>query len=82
MVGQRVFSNKFGLLRLPEGGYGRDMRRMWWCRPPGGNAVTVTSDLVNEHDDGTITVTVAIGNPLELNGTPKFFLDHGIWRKV
>lgn len=78
VTGQRVFNNKFGLLRLPEGGYGQDLRRAWWCRPPGENAMIIASHLVTEHDDETITVMGTICKPL--GGGSEYLLERGIWR--
>lgn len=65
-VGTRVFPNKFGALKLPEGGFGRDLRSRWWIRPLGGNAVTVAAHDVIEHPDETITVSG--------------FINQGAWR--
>lgn len=65
-VGERVFPNKFGTLKLPEGGFGCDLRSRWWIRPEGGNAVTVAACDVTEHPDETITVSG--------------FINQGSWR--
>lgn len=53
----RIFPNKFGALRLPEGSYGQDLRGRWWLRPPSGNARSVEQRDVRLHPDGTITVS-------------------------
>lgn len=75
MRGQRIDPNKFGLLRLPAGGYGKDMKGHWWVRPPGSDAYQLESENVQEHDDGTITVTT------QINGHG-IFLERGFWRKT
>lgn len=73
LLGERVWPNKFGQLRLPEGGYGTDLAGRWWCRPPGGNMRAVE---VEEHPDGTATVL----HELSINGTGKRCqLTAGIW---
>ena len=60
--GARVWPNKFGLLRLPERGYGRDLGGRWWLRPEAANARTVHPHDVLEHRDGTITVSGYLHN--------------------
>ena len=64
--GERLHPTKFGSLRLPERGYGRDLKQRWWIRPPGGNALKLDSRDVIEHPNGTITVSG--------------FLNQGSWR--
>lgn len=64
----RVYPNKFGALRLPEGAYGQDMRGRWFFRQPGQDAVSLQPRDVLEHFDGTITVSG--------------YLDAGEWRAV
>lgn len=54
----RVFTDKFGTLRLPEGGgYGRDLRGRWWLRLPGQDARVVPARDVVELPNDTITVS-------------------------
>src|SRR3990167_9780026 len=58
VVGTRVWPNKYGFLRLPDGGYGRDMRGVWWCRPPGADSRSLNGGVrVMEHNDETITTS-------------------------
>lgn len=76
MEGQRVYPNKFGKLRLPEGGYGRDLRGRWMARPPRGNLVGLKLECVLEHSDGTVTVIGEI-----LNGVT-YLLENGNWRRI
>jgi hypothetical protein len=55
--GERYYPNKFGVLRLPEGGYGVDLCGRWWFRPRFSNTLGIPSKDVREHGDGTITVS-------------------------
>ena len=77
--GIRVFPNKFGFLRLPEGGYGKDMNRRWWCRPPGAHMLDLKQHTVKEHEDGCVTVFQPINSG---NGAGAFTLEHGVWFSV
>jgi hypothetical protein len=73
VIGERVFTDRFGKLRLPEGGFGRDLRGQWWVRPPGEDSLKVDGKSVVEHTDGTITVYAGI------NGHG-LLLEHGVWK--
>lgn len=64
--GERVWPNKFGQLKLPEGGYGLDLKRRWWIRPAAVNAFSLAPHDVTEHPNGTITVSG--------------FINQGAWR--
>lgn len=69
VAGQRIDPNKFGFLRLPPGGYGMDLQRRWWVRPPGADAYIVEPEVVTEHADRTISVSGSVngsGVKLEL----------------
>lgn len=57
MNGQRIFPNKFGFLRLPEGGFGKDLKGRWWMRSPRGDAQIVAHNDVQECTDGMVTVS-------------------------
>lgn len=72
-IGSRIFPNRFGLLRLPHGGYGRDLKGRWWVRPPGEDAYQICGETVVEHPNGTITVAEGI------NGHGVILLQ-GVWR--
>lgn len=72
-IGARIRPNKFGLLRLPDGGYGRDIKGRWWVRPPGQDSYQVEGENVYEHEDSTITVRT------QINGHG-VFLERGVWR--
>lgn len=75
MIGERLFCNKFGILNLPEGGYGRDLRGQWWCRPMGesGRRKLDARDVL-EHSDGTVSVRARING-----GAHCYLLERGIW---
>lgn len=75
IAGSRVYSNLYGQLRLPTGGYGQDIHGEWWVRPPGWSSQRVWKKDVYEHEDGTVTVhqTVAV------NGST-YQLINGEWR--
>lgn len=75
--GQRVFPDKFGFLRLPEGGYGRDIKGKWWWRPPGAHMSPLRLHEVVEHEDGTISTLTehhAAGEGLS------YWLEGGEWQ--
>lgn len=71
MIGERLYPNLYGKLRLPEGGYGQDMKGKWWGRPPGGDMQPMHS--VHEHEDGSVTAVAG------LNGH-QLRLQRGVWR--
>jgi hypothetical protein len=77
--GIRLYPNKYGFLRLPEGGYGKDMNGRWWCRPPGAHMQDLRHHKVEEHLDGGITVAPQIETG---NGAGSFTLEQGIWRRL
>lgn len=76
MVGERRFSNPFGRLELPPGGYGRDLRGRWWARAPGADALDLRSAHVHEHEDETITVGLLVVC------TSAWAIERGMWRAV
>lgn len=71
--GERVWPNMYGRLRLPENGYGRDMRGRLWVRPPGGDSCMVDECVVIEHADETVSTTCAV------NGSKMLRLVRGMW---
>ena len=79
ILGQRVFPNKFGDLRLPFGVYGQDMAGRWWARPPGANTVDLKYHVVEEQVDGGVTVMPVINSG---NGVGVFTLRGGVWNCV
>lgn len=75
MIGERRFPNKFGGLRLPEGGFGKDLRGRWWARTPdGSDMVKLPEGSIMEYPDATITSRFPIQN-----GGAEFILTKGIW---
>ena len=79
LPGVRLYPNKFGDLRLPDGGYGRDMSGRWFCRPPGANTVELKYHEVEEHPDGGVTVLPVINSG---NGAGVFTLRGGVWKCI
>ena len=77
MFGERRFCNAYGQLNLPEGCYGRDLKKRWWCRPPGGNTIPLGQFDVDEHKDGTISVNCTIS----INGFTGHLVN-GIWMQI
>jgi hypothetical protein len=75
--GQRIFPDKFGQLRLPEGGYGKNLRGKWFVRPPGQDMGDLDGHTVVEHADGSITVDPSIDG-----GGGHWMLERGIWREL
>ncbi len=78
-AGTRFYPNKYGFLRLPDGGYGKDMSGKWWCRPPGAHMQPLFHHMVREYADGTVTVSQQIKSG---NGFSTFMLERGLWEKV
>ncbi len=76
--GIRRFHDKYGFLRLPVGGYGKDVSGKWWCRPPGADTTDLSHHTVEEHLDGCVTVTPQIDSG---NGAGVFRLDRGFWQQ-
>lgn len=76
-LGQRVYPNKIGQLRLPAGGYGRDLSGVWWVRPPGCDMGQLDGHVVLEHEDETITVGESIDG--SECGQGHWQLERGVW---
>mgnify|MGYP001564361404 CR=1 FL=1 len=79
-VGLRVFPNGLGQLRLPEGGFGRDLSGKWFVRPPGCDMGDLDSFHVEEHADGTISVEESIDGRDDLQG--HWRLERGVWTSI
>ena len=73
--GIRRYHDKFGFLRLPDGGYGQDISGKWYCRPPEANTFDLRSHTVMELVDGRATVTQVIVSSVG----SQFNLDRGMW---
>lgn len=56
----QVYPDDNGNLTLKEGDYGKDGRGHWCVRPPGCHAGSIPKHKVEEHEDGTITVSPSI----------------------
>ena len=80
MKGKRKDDHENGAL-LADGEYGKNNNGNWYARPPG---VRMTANLarhqVNEHDDGTITVSPPILID-DLRNRWHGFLERGVWRE-
>ena len=79
-VGLRVYPNKLGELRMPEGGFGRDMRGKWFVRPPGCDMGDLDGHRVEEHPDGTVTVAESIDGRDAFQG--HWRLTRGVWTSL
>jgi hypothetical protein len=103
MIGQRVYANPDGYLpHLRLGEYGRlagepltrHLKKLgwngWYCCTPTGRQGNVGAHKVEEHEDGTITVSPSILiRPIEAAELlPKGrdgwhgYLERGVWRRV
>jgi hypothetical protein len=85
--GRRVYPDEKGNLPLREGDYGLHPDSGWQVRPPGCHAGGISKHEVEEHEDGTITVSPSIvlydinerGETVEVwHG----YLHHGIWKTI
>ncbi len=81
--GRRVYPDE-GTDHMPlaEGDYGFAAGH-WQLRPPGQHAGTIPEHEVEEHDDGTITVSPSIVLHNE-DGSDAWhgYLERGVWRQV
>ena len=68
-------------LWLKEGDYGKGSDGIWYCRAPGCHMGSLANHTVEEHADGTITVSPSIlvqyGNGHSWHG----YLKKGVWSK-
>jgi len=78
----RVYVNEVGDLLLREGEYGQTSDGTWMARPPGQRTGCLSAHEVEEHDDGTITVTPSI--LISCPPAPDWhgYLTKGEWREV
>lgn len=60
MIGKRKQPNENGGLSLAEGEYGKGSDGIWYARPPGNHMGNLSNHTVEEHEDGTITVSPSI----------------------
>jgi hypothetical protein len=78
--GRRVYLDEDGLLTLAEGDYGREANGRWVVRPPGQPAGELFEHQVEEHEDGTITVSPSIMLRLGTGRNWHGYLERGVWR--
>ncbi len=82
--GRRVYPDDEGHLLLAEGDYGKNpLDGVWYARPPGFHMGSLKNHDVEEHEDGTITVTPSIlitsyDNDCEIKWHG--WLQGGMWR--
>jgi len=63
-----------------EGPHRPDGSPVWYIRDPAGNVGTLLTHTVEEHEDGTITVSPSILDPSP--GGWHGWLERGVWRSV
>ncbi len=78
----RVYVNEVGDLLLREGDYGQAKDGTWMARPPGQHTGCLSAHKVEEHDDGTITVTPSILINCPPEAAWHGYLTKGEWREV
>ena len=77
MVGQR---NDIPPHLMKPGDFGK-WEGVWYCRPPWKHALgNLARHKVEEHDDGTITVSPSILIDCGERETWHGYLEHGVWR--
>ena len=76
--GVRIYPKEDGTISFKEGEYGKDNRGVWRARPPGGHLGDLSGHEVEEHEDGTITVSPSI---LIDDGRTQWhgYLRRGLW---
>ncbi len=88
MKGKRKYITVKGLLWLAEGEYGQDKQGLWHARPFGMHAGNLSNHEVEEHEDGTITVSPSILIVEPRDGTDigpvrwHGYLERGVWRET
>lgn len=58
--GRRVYPDERGGISFHPGDYGKTIQNEWLARPPQGHLGSLSDHEVEEHPDGTITVTPSI----------------------
>lgn len=77
-IGLRVHPNRLGQLRLPEGGYGRDLQGRWLVRPPLCDTVALAPSDVMEFTNDTLScLRPILGRGVAHAATWR--LDRGVW---
>jgi len=79
-MGQRFPDGAFEGL-MPPGGYRRDERGVWVICCPNGLHGSLANHTVNEHVDGTITVSPSILVTAHDGQSYHGCLERGVWRE-
>jgi hypothetical protein len=71
----------------PPGGYvpapAGDGSTVWWIKDPAGHVGRISKHTVEEHEDGTITVSPSILSTKADHGHDWHgFLERGVWREA
>ena len=78
----RAYPDADGNLFLKEGEYGKGAGGHWYVRPPGGYHMgSLEAHTVEEHEDGTITVSPSILLDDWEFGKWHVYLVRGEWRR-
>lgn len=82
MVGRRIYADADGNLpAMQSGDYGKAKDGAWWIFPPGFRLGTIRHHQVEEHEDGTITVSPSIlYAPFQNEPGWHGYLERGVWR--
>ncbi len=78
-MGRRVPDCEPHLLKVAE--YTKH-NEIWYARAPSGLVANLANHQVQEHDDGTISVTPSILVTISGNGTWHGYLERGVWRNA
>lgn len=83
-LGRRIQLNTEGrLYPLAPGDFGKDERGVWMCCTPTGDYGDLGRHKVEEHADGTITVTPSIRVSITVDGRERElwhgYLSGGVW---
>ena len=81
MVGRRKELDENGNLNLAEGEYGKGRDGVWYARAPGSHMGNLGGHDVEEHEDGTITVTPSILIRTTKASGEEFVAFHGYLRR-
>lgn len=85
MIGQRLADGYDETQPIPNGAYWIDWQGRWSVKTPNGRIGALDDHTVEQHSDGTITVSPSIlveERPLADRTLPGFhgYLEHGVWR--
>lgn len=77
--GRRVYPDNEGRLWLQPGDYGRRVDGTWEARAPNGASGDLSEHVVEEHEDGTITVRPSIRSAWGERPYFHGWLIRGVW---